>query len=84
MPTFVRTFIGASVLLLMTVQGANAQTLTLESALQTAFANNPDMAAAQWEIDIAQGGRQQAGLIPNPVASWDAEDTRRNSRTTRR
>lgn len=82
MPTFVRTFIGASVLLLMTVQGANAQTLTLESALQTAFANNPDMAAAQWEIDIAQGGRQQAGLIPNPVASWDAEDTRRNSRTT--
>ena len=51
MPTFVRTFIGASVLLLMTVQGANAQTLTLESALQTAFANNPDMAAAQWEID---------------------------------
>lgn len=82
MPTFFRTFIGASVLLLMTVQGANAQTLTLESALQTAFANNPDMAAAQWEIDIAQGGRQQAGLIPNPVASWDAEDTRRNSRTT--
>ncbi|WP_421560878.1 MULTISPECIES: TolC family protein [unclassified Pseudomonas] len=82
MPTFVRTFIGASVLLLMTVQGANAQTLTLESALQTAFANNPDMAAAQWEIDIAQGGRQQAGLIPNPVASWDAEGTRRNSRTT--
>jgi cobalt-zinc-cadmium efflux system outer membrane protein len=73
---------GPAVLLLMTVQGVNAQTLTLESALQTAFANNPDMAAAQWEIDIAQGGRQQAGLIPNPVASWDAEDTRRNSRTT--
>ncbi|AMW85890.1 Heavy metal RND efflux outer membrane protein, CzcC family [Pseudomonas yamanorum] len=68
--------------MLITVQGVNAQTLTLESALQTAFANNPDMAAAQWEIDIAQGGRQQAGLIPNPVASWDAEDTRRNSRTT--
>ncbi|MGQ7858331.1 TolC family protein [Pseudomonas sp. 32A] len=82
MPTFISTFIGPAVLLLMTVQGVNAQTLTLESALQTAFANNPDMAAAQWEIDIAQGGRQQAGLIPNPVASWDAEDTRRNSRTT--
>jgi cobalt-zinc-cadmium efflux system outer membrane protein len=82
MPTFISTFIGPAVLLLMTVQGVNAQSLTLESALQTAFANNPDMAAAQWEIDIAQGGRQQAGLIPNPVASWDAEDTRRNSRTT--
>ena len=64
------------------VTAAQAQTLTLDSALQSAFANNPDLAAAQWEIDIAQGARQQAGLIPNPVASWDAEDTRRNSRTT--
>lgn len=63
-------------------QVASAQTLTLESALQNAFAGNPDLAAAQWEIDIAQGGRQQAGLIPNPVASWDAEDTRRSTRTT--
>ena len=63
-------------------QVASAQTLTLESALQSAFAGNPDLAAAQWEIDIAQGGRQQAGLIPNPVASWDAEDTRRSTRTT--
>ncbi|NVZ81597.1 TolC family protein [Pseudomonas yamanorum] len=89
MPTFIRKLLwvaGAlSTVFLFataTVQEASAQTLTLESALQTAFANNPDMAAAQWEIDIAQGGRQQAGLIPNPVASWDAEDTRRNSRTT--
>lgn len=64
------------------VQVASANTLTLESALQSAFADNPDLAAAQWEIDIAQGGRQQAGLIPNPVASWDAEDTRRSTRTT--
>lgn len=61
---------------------AQAQTLTLDAALQTAFANNPDLAAAQWEIEIAAGGRQQAGLIPNPVASWDAEDTRRDTRTT--
>ncbi|QJI27306.1 TolC family protein [Pseudomonas sp. ADAK18] len=89
MPTHVRKLLwiaGAlSAVLLFstaTVQGAQAQTLTLDSALQTAFANNPDLAAAQWEIDIDQGGRQQAGLIPNPVASFDAEDTRRNSRTT--
>lgn len=61
---------------------AQAQTLTLDTALQTAFANNPDLAAAQWDIEIAAGGRQQAGLIPNPVASWDAEDTRRDTRTT--
>jgi cobalt-zinc-cadmium efflux system outer membrane protein len=82
MPTCVRTLLWSAVLLLAMAQAATAQTLTFESALQTAFANNPDLAAAQWEIDIAQGGRQQAGLIPNPVASWDAEDTRRNSRTT--
>ena len=77
----VRKLMGAGVLWLI-AGAAQAQTLTLDSALQTAFANNPDLAAAQWEIDIAQGGRQQAGLIPNPVLSWDAEDTRRNSRTT--
>ena len=77
----VRTLLGATALWAV-ASVAQAQTLTLDSALQTAFANNPDLAAAQWEIDIAQGARQQAGLIPNPVASWDAEDTRRNSRTT--
>ena len=55
---------GPAVLLLMTVQGVNAQTLTLDSALQTAFANNPDMAAAQWEIDIAQGRYQSNGRLP--------------------
>ncbi|WP_338476414.1 TolC family protein [Pseudomonas khavaziana] len=76
----VRTLLGAA--LWVAAHAAQAQTLTLDAALQTAFANNPDLAAALWEIDIAQGGRQQAGLIPNPVVSWDAEDTRRNSRTT--
>ena len=61
---------------------ATAQMLTMDQALETAFANNPDLAAAQWETGIAQGERQQAGLIPNPEVSWEAEDTRRNSRTT--
>ncbi|ETK23132.1 putative metal transporter-like exported protein [Pseudomonas sp. FH1] len=69
-------------MLWVVASASQAQTLTLDSALQTAFANNPELAAAQWDIDIAQGGRQQAGLIPNPVASWDVEDTRRDSRTT--
>lgn len=77
----VRTLLGATALW-AAASVAQAQTLTLDAALQTAFANNPELAAAQWEIDIAQGGRQQAGLIPNPVVSWDAEDTRRDSRTT--
>ena len=82
MPTRARTLLCSIIVLLATAQGVGAQTLTLDAALQTAFANNPDLAAAQWEIDIASGGRQQAGLIPNPVASWDAEDTRRDTRTT--
>ncbi|MDF3161211.1 TolC family protein [Pseudomonas proteolytica] len=82
MPMFSRTIVCSVVGLLAMAQVASAQPLTLESALQSAFAGNPDLAAAQWEIDIAQGGRQQAGLIPNPVASWDAEDTRRSTRTT--
>ena len=77
----VRTLLSAAALW-VAANAAQAQPLTLDAALQAAFANNPDLAAAQWEIDIAQGGRQQAGLSPNPVASWDAEDTRRNSRTT--
>ena len=81
MPISVRNLLGATLLWVAT-SAAQAQPLTLDSALQTAFANNPDLAAAQWEIDIAQGGRQQAGLIPNPVLSVDAEDTRRDTRTT--
>ncbi|WP_146041516.1 MULTISPECIES: TolC family protein [unclassified Pseudomonas] len=73
-----------SILALLTspLFAATAQMLTVDQALETAFANNPDLAAAQWETGIAQGERQQAGLIPNPEVSWEAEDTRRNSRTT--
>ncbi|PTS99949.1 TolC family protein, partial [Pseudomonas sp. HMWF006] len=74
--------IASGILLLATANLAVASTLTLEQALQTAFAGNPDLAAAQWEIGIAEGDRKQAGLIPNPEVSWEAEDTRRNSRTT--
>lgn len=61
---------------------SSSQTLTMDQALESAFANNPDLAAAQWEIGISQGDRKQAGLIPNPELSWEAEDTRRSSRTT--
>lgn len=61
---------------------ASSTTLTLDQALQTALAANPDLAAAQWDIGIAEGDRKQAGLIPNPSVSLEAEDTRRDSRTT--
>ena len=72
----------SGILLLAATSLASASTLTLDQALQTAFAGNPDLAAAQWEIGIAEGDRKQAGLIPNPEVSWEAEDTRRESRTT--
>jgi cobalt-zinc-cadmium efflux system outer membrane protein len=56
--------------------------LSLAQAIEAAFAENPDLAAARREIGVAQGARQQAGLIPNPVLSWEAEDTRRKTSTT--
>lgn len=91
MPTFPRISARAArtcvltLLLALASQSASAveqPLLSLDSALARAFANNSELAAARWEIDIAQGARQQAGLIPNPVLSVDAEDTRRDSRTT--
>ncbi|WP_445494897.1 TolC family protein [Pseudomonas sp. 8(2025)] len=91
MPTFPRISARAArtcvltLLLALASQSASAveqPLLSLDSALARAFANNPELAAARWEIDIAQGARQQAGLIPNPVLSVDAEDTRRDSRTS--
>ena len=62
--------------------GAQASVLTLDAALRTARDNNPELAAARWGIDIAQGERNQAGLLPNPELSWELEDTRRGSQTT--
>lgn len=59
-----------------------SQSLSLPQAIATAFSHNPDIAAARWEIGVAEGGRVQAGLIPNPELSWEVEDTRRNTSTT--
>jgi len=70
-------------LLLTAAAGAQAgQGLSLPEALATAFANNPQLAAAGREIGIADGERRQAGLMPNPELSWEVEDTRRDTSTT--
>lgn len=61
---------------------AQGPVLTLDNALQTAQANNPELAAAQWGIEIAEGERRQAGVLPNPEVSWEVEDTRKGSQTT--
>lgn len=74
---------GFFVALALALPGASlAQSLSLPQAIEAAFANNPDLAAARQDIGVAEGERQQAGLIPNPVLSWEAEDTRRDTRTT--
>lgn len=58
------------------------QAITIEIALANALAENPELAAAQWNTGIAEGARAQAGLIPNPELSWSVEDTRSESRVT--
>jgi len=83
--TFLVVSIGCALLLVgpPAVAVSPLQSLTMDQALEAAFSNNPELAAAQWDIGIAQGDLQQAGLMPNPQVSWEAEDTRRNSRTTK-
>lgn len=69
-------------LALPSVALAQGPVLTLNNALQTAQANNPELAVARWGIDIAEGERRQAGVLPNPELSWELEDTRNGSQTT--
>lgn len=56
--------------------------LTLESAVQTALQQNPQLRAATAELEASDGAVRQAGLIPNPVLGVDQEDTRSATRTT--
>ncbi|WP_119143427.1 TolC family protein [Pseudomonas reidholzensis] len=67
---------------LLAAPGVQAQRLSLAQALDAAFGQNPELAAAGREIGIAEGERRQAGLLPNPELSWEVEDTRRNTSTT--
>ncbi|WP_342624399.1 TolC family protein [Pseudomonas alkylphenolica] len=69
-------------LALPSVALAQGPVLTLDNALRTAQANNPELAVARWGIDIAEGERRQAGVLPNPELSWEVEDTRNGSQTT--
>ncbi|MEE1879771.1 TolC family protein [Pseudomonas soli] len=71
-----------ALLCLLLAGPAGAEGLSLDQALDAAFAQNPDFAAIGREIGIAEGERRQAGLIPNPELSWEVEDTRRDTSTT--
>jgi cobalt-zinc-cadmium efflux system outer membrane protein len=61
---------------------AEGGVLTLDNALRAARDNNPELAAVRWDIDIAEGERRQAGVLPNPELGWEVEDTRSGKQTT--
>ncbi|MCY1425944.1 Cobalt-zinc-cadmium resistance protein CzcC [compost metagenome] len=77
-----RILLALLLLVLPALALAQERVLTLESALQAARDNNPELAAARWGINIAEGERRQAGVLPNPELSWEVEDTRKGSQTT--
>ncbi|MEP9319621.1 TolC family protein [Pseudomonas sp. LABIM340] len=62
--------------------GVQAREIGIEDALQAAASGNPELAASGREIGIAQGLREQAGLLRNPTLSWDQEGTDSRNRTT--
>jgi cobalt-zinc-cadmium efflux system outer membrane protein len=54
--------------------GVVARGLTLADFEQLALAHNPTLVAAQMGIRASQGDYVQAGLWPNPVLGWQAEE----------
>jgi cobalt-zinc-cadmium efflux system outer membrane protein len=56
--------------------------LTLDAALAMAADRSPALSAARNELEAAEGGVTQAGVLPNPEVAVLLEDTRRDSRAT--
>ncbi|KQP13181.1 TolC family protein [Pseudorhodoferax sp. Leaf267] len=75
-------FSGASVLAQTVGAAAAPAPLTLAAAVQLALDRHPDLSAARREVDATEGARTQAGAIQNPSLSVEAEDLRRDNRTT--
>ncbi|MFT0546170.1 TolC family protein [Allopusillimonas ginsengisoli] len=60
-----------------------AAELTLDEALDLALAKSPSLSAARYLAASTDGLVSQAGVIPNPILSFEIEDTgRRSTRTT--
>jgi len=62
--------------LLLVVAGClpiHAQVLTEEEFLDAALSNHPAIAAAEAKKAAAAGARRQAGVVENPVVSWERE-----------
>jgi cobalt-zinc-cadmium efflux system outer membrane protein len=51
-----------------------AETLTLKAALQRALAANPRLTAAERDVGIAAGQRNQAGALINPELSYEQDN----------
>jgi len=63
--------------MLLVVAGSmplHAQFLTEQQFLDTALTNHPGITAAEAGEAAAAGNRRQAGIIDNPVVSWERED----------
>lgn len=66
-----------------TIQFEPPTELTLDEALNLALAKNPSLSAARYLAISSEGTVSQAGVIPNPVLSFEIEDTsRKPTRTT--
>ena len=48
--------------------------ITLETALELALANNPNLVAQGWEVRATDGRIQQSGIFPSPELSLEVEN----------
>ena len=64
----------AWLLLSIPVQAAERPAISLPQALQRALAANPRLTAAERDLGIAGGLRIQAGVLPNPEASFELDN----------
>ena len=60
--------------------GEPAGPLTLQAALALAMASNPDLSAAQYELQAVEATVLQANVLPNPSLELAVEDRRRETR----
>lgn len=60
--------------------GEPAGPLTLQAALALAMASNPDLSAAQYELQAVEATMLQANVLPNPSLEIAVEDRRRETR----
>ncbi|MEH2266594.1 TolC family protein [Nostoc sp.] len=67
----VESLVCLSVSLPVFAQTARVSNLTLETAINQAEANNPQLLAAQRSISVTQAGLAVAGVIPNPRLTID-------------